>query len=80
MLTAIECSHTTFRLLAFTSAKAKDDSASESIDSLDRWREHLAVILANRNNGDVSSVLSLGDALLRQGNRIASDIWYAFLL
>ncbi|CAG8519639.1 14042_t:CDS:2 [Acaulospora colombiana] len=54
-------------------------AASDSpLENLERWRETLAMILANRSPGDNQAITALGDMLKECGWIHAAHIWYEF--
>jgi len=48
--------------------------------AVDRWRENLAVIIANRMQGDVKVIGQLGDMLWSTQMRVAAAHFWYFLL
>jgi hypothetical protein len=51
-------------------------AAQNAQQGLDKWRETIALILNNRSEGDVSSILSLGRLLLQYGRVEAAHICF----
>lgn len=59
--------------------KSLQGSGGSSGTAVDRWRENLAVILANRMQGDVKVIGQLGDMLWSTQMRVAAaHFWCVF--
>ncbi|MGI4850321.1 MAG: hypothetical protein ACRYGR_00010, partial [Janthinobacterium lividum] len=49
-----------------------------SLENLNKWRETLGLILANRSNGDEQALLALGKLLMNYGRVEAAHVCYLF--
>ena len=63
-----------------TTLHTSSSDHSVPLDSLVKWRETIAMILANRVTGDNQAISALGDMLKENGWIHASHIWYAVIL
>ena len=56
-----------------------DPDHNVPIDNLVKWRETIAMILANRAPGDSQAISALGDMLKEYGLIHAAHAWYVIL-